>query len=209
MVFISAIEPLPGPYRRLRLVLDTGEDIVVPARVAGALGLAAGQRHSMPCLLEALARESTTFAMETAVSFLASRSRTVQEVRRRLIRAGYPAEAVESVVARLLDLHYLDDDDYAERFVQERRRARPLGRRGLASELRRHGIDARIVEEATSGIPPGDERAAALQVARDRLARTSEPDPRKRRQRLAGLLQRRGFDWETISSVLTEVLGED
>jgi regulatory protein len=208
-VFIAAIESLPGPYRRLRLVLDTDEAFVVPARVAGALGLAVGQRHSPASLADAVSRESAVFAMETAVAFLASRSRTEQEVRRRLLRGGYPEDVTEGVVSRLVELGYLNDADYAQRFVEDRLRSRPLGRRGLAGELRRHGVDAQTVDEATSAIAPGDERAAALELARHRLSRASEPDPRKRRQRLAALLQRRGFDWDTISSVLDEVLGED
>lgn len=206
-VVIVALEPVGGPYRRVSIALDNDERLVIPARVALALGLTEGQRHARASLLERIAQESGVAGMEAALAFLASRSRTEQEVRRRLSRGGYGDDAIDDVVARLYGLEYLNDADFAERFVQGRLKAHPMGRRGIAWELRRYGVDAGTVEEATARVDDQDERAAALELVRSRLSRTSEPDERKLRQRIAAVLQRRGFAWDTISSVLDEALG--
>ncbi len=79
--------------------------------------------------------------MEAAATFLAVRSRSVQETRRRLTQLGYRAELVEDVIKRLLAMHYLDDETFARAWVESRDRARPRGEMALRRELSLKGIE--------------------------------------------------------------------
>jgi regulatory protein len=159
--------------------------------------------------------------LEAAARFLETRSRSVAEVRRRLMSAGYRSELVDGAIARLLDLGVLDDEAFARAWVESRDRARPRGERAIRDELRLKGVDRTtvdlVLEERREAVSPTDEadpdgvgspdRAAAERLIRKQsraLARVT--DPRQRRQRAYALLARNGFDPETCREVAASVV---
>src|SRR5213082_1809123 len=85
---------------------------------------------------------------------LAARSRTEAELRQALISRQYPPADVETAVARVRELGYLDDGEVA------RARARSLLGRGAAP-----GLAARRLE--AQGIAPAQARTAAFGEAGD------------------------------------------
>jgi SOS response regulatory protein OraA/RecX len=170
--------------------------------------------------------------MEAAAAFLLARPRSVAETARRLRHLGYPDTLVETVLARLAEMSYLDDEAFARGWVESRDRARPRGADALRRELALKGISREVVDrvlseraEPASSLgpnpqendvePPSDpDRAAAERLlARRSAALDRESDPRKRRQRAYALLARNGFDPETCREVsalvATRANGED
>jgi SOS response regulatory protein OraA/RecX len=177
-----------------------------------------------------------TDVLDAAARFLEARSRSVAEVRRRLVTAGYQSELVELAISRLVQQGYLDDDAFARAWVESRDRARPRGERALRTELIQKGIARETIEtvlaeraagsgqragsrwpgggssESDSGSAdegPGlsaDEVAARRLIERNRRALLREDDPRKRRQRAYALLARNGFDPETSRTVAASVV---
>ncbi len=164
--------------------------------------------------------------LEAAARFLEARPRSVAETRRRLLDAGYPPSLVETALARLQDLGYLDDAAFARAWVESRDRAHPRGEAALRRELARKGVSDELIAAvlaarsapgdgpgqlrrpppATSPAVLGDDADAA--AARRLLERRSrvllrELDPRKRRQRAYALLARQGFDPETCRSAVS------
>ncbi len=147
--------------------------------------------------------------LEAAARFLEARSRSVAEVRRRLGRAGYRSELIESAIVRLGELGMLDDEAFGRAWVESRARARPRGEIALRRELNLKGIDRAIVndllEERREAVGPDGEPAdtspdlagARTLIARHQRALARVSDPRRRRQRAYALLARHGFDPET------------
>jgi regulatory protein len=86
-------------------------------------------------------------ALEAALKLLAARSRTEAELRKALISRAYPSTEVETVVARVRELGYLDDSEVA------RSRARSLLGRGAAPRLAVGRLEAQ-------GIAPAEARSA-------------------------------------------------
>jgi regulatory protein len=144
--------------------------------------------------------------MEAAAAFLAVRSRSVDETRKRLVHLGYPPAIVERVLERLVEIGYLDDLDFARTWVESRDRARPRGAVALRRELGRKGVPDDVIaevladraqaaasaEQADGGGDP--DRAAALQLIERRASTLRrETDPRRRRQKAYALLARNGF----------------
>jgi regulatory protein len=169
--------------------------------------------------------------LDAAARFLEARSRSVAEVRRRLVTAGYRPELVDEAVSRLVQQGYLDDEAFARAWVESRDRARPRGERALRLELIQKGIaretiDA-VIDEREAGNRQGgsptetdgesveeqglsaDEAAARRLIERNRRALLRETDPRKRRQRAYALLARSGFDPETSRTVAASVADLD
>jgi regulatory protein len=143
--------------------------------------------------------------MEAAAAFLAVRPRSEAETRRRLLKLGYPEALVEEVIIRLIEISYLDDEQFARAWVESRDRARPRGANALRRELALKGVSRQVIdavleerEASTAAMGVDTERGAALALlARRRSALDRVPDPVKRRQRAYALLARNGFDPET------------
>lgn len=182
-----------------------------------------GRRRSRETRAEGRARraevDDPAVVLDAAARFLEARPRSVAEVRRRLVDAGYRPDLVDGAVERLLDLGMLDDAAFATAWVESRDRARPRGARALRDELRRKGIAPEVVEgalaerEAAVGADAGtgaeamapspgeratsaisDRGAADRLLARRGAAVLREPDPRRRAAKAYALLARNGFD---------------
>ncbi|HEV8291294.1 MAG TPA: RecX family transcriptional regulator, partial [Tepidisphaeraceae bacterium] len=54
-----------------------------------------------------------------------------------------------------------------------------------------------------------DNVAEARKLAQKQAARLKKLDPQVARRRLVGMLQRRGFDYDSIKPVIEEVIGRD
>lgn len=166
--------------------------------------------------------DDLTVILDAALRLLEARQRSVAEVRRRLIGAGYRAELVEGAIGRLLELGILDDAAFATAWVASRDRAHPRGARALRSELFQKGLSAEVIASVLearddrqeganepSHEDPGsaDEEAARRLVARHARALARVVDPRKRRQRAYALLARHGFDPEIAGRVAADISG--
>ena len=171
--------------------------------------------------------------MEAAAQFLAVRSRSVAETRRRLLHLGYGEAVTDEVLDRLGRMGYLDDQAFARAWLESRDRSRPRGETALRQELVRKGLDDAVVRSALSDraagridpvlgralhvaqvddpdaeAPRAVDRAAARRLLDRKAASFSrEPDPRKRRQKAYALLARNGFDPGTCRDLSLQVLG--
>ena len=157
--------------------------------------------------------------LEAAARFLEPRARSVTEVRRRLVSAGYQPDLVEAAIERLTELGLLDDDAFARAWVESRDRARPRGERAIRQELALKGIDRLTVDlvlgerrDAVAGksahdpdAASPDEAAAERLLAKHARNLARVADPRLRRQRAYALLARNGFDPEICRAVAAAV----
>lgn len=154
-----------------------------------------------------LRQDETKKAIASALNLIAYRSRAAGELATKLREKGFSPEAVDAAVARMGELGYLDDRDFADRWVESRQSSRPRSARMLKQELRHKGVDREIIESAIedAGI---DEYADALELARKRTTTLADLDPAVRERRLTGYLARRGYGFDIIRRVLEALENE-
>lgn len=87
-------------------------------------------------------------AREHALALLARRPRARRELSDRLRKKDIPAPVAAEVLDGLEATGLLNDGEFARAFVRDRLRFRPRGRRALATELRRKGVAADLVDAA-------------------------------------------------------------
>lgn len=167
--------------------------------------------------------------LAAGLRFLEARSRSVEEVRRRLTDAGYRPELVAGVLDRLAAIGLLDDDLFARGWIESRDRARPRGEAALRRELSQRGVGREVISDALAerrdeaaalaivwaadgdvGDDEGfrgsaDETAARHLIERRQRDFDRIDDPRKRQQRAYALLARNGFDPEVCRTVAASV----
>src|SRR5215210_4381869 len=98
------------------------------------------------------------------------RDRTVTELGAMLLGKRVEPAIADQVVTELLELGYLDDAVYAERFAADRRRLDGWGSERIARRLRELGVDRELIDAAVAAQDPEEEMAAALELLRRRGA---------------------------------------
>ncbi|WP_322747867.1 MULTISPECIES: regulatory protein RecX [unclassified Frankia] len=145
-------------------------------------------------------------AREICLRQLEARPRSRAELAATLDRRGVDPETAEIVLNRLVAVGLVDDKAFAAALVSSARVNRGLGRRGLAHELRRRGVDPEISSVALQAVDGQDEEATARTLVRRRLATMDDVPAQVRARRLAALLDRRGYPSDLVMRVVTEEL---
>lgn len=175
------------------------------AGTAAERGLSEGATLSREELDEARVAGERPLAMSRALNVLGYRARSTREMRERLRRAGYAGETVDQVIARLEELGYLDDEEFARELACSE--ARKYGPRRIYGDLRRAGIDEEaareVIEEEFAG---RSEHEAAREAARRRYNTGEGSDAQVRR--VYGFLTRRGYSASICAEIAREYRGE-
>ncbi|MBU0495411.1 MAG: RecX family transcriptional regulator [Chloroflexi bacterium] len=201
---ITALERQKKNPRRVNVYLDGHFALGLDGVLAAELRV--GQPLTEADLDRLAARDTVERAQARAVDFLARRPRSEAEVRQRLSQKGFAPVAIDQVLDRLRELNLVDDLAFARFWVENRLAFRPRGARGLEYELRQKGVAPAIIQQVLDDVP-GDEATRAYRVARsraERLAASAAPRPDFQRK-LGGLLQRRGFDYESAREAIDQL----
>lgn len=135
--------------------------------------------------------------------------RTRAQLADALRRKGVADEVAEAVLGRFADVGLIDDEAFAQAWVQSRHTGRGLARRALAAELRQRGVADETVKDAMEGLGPEQEERTARELVGRKLGGTRRLDPDKRMRRLVGMLARKGYSPGLAYRVVKEALAEE
>ena len=147
-------------------------------------------------------------AFDYALKVLQRRLHSRSELQRKLAKREYAAGTIEEVLNDLERLGYVDDARFAKTKAQSAAEYKHHGQRRAMIELRKAGVTDATARKAVEDVyDPRDNLATARMLAQKQGPRLKKLEPQVARRRLAGMLLRRGFDYETIRPVIDEVLG--
>ena len=200
MGIITKIESLPWIKRRVAVYVDGEKQGVVSASLIRERGLAEGASLSEEDWQRLIEAEIAP-ALDLSLYYLGLKSRTRHEMEAYLKRRQYAPEVIAAVMDKLKDYGFIDDEQLSQRAVDTLSRQR-LGRGAIERKLRQRGVDKDLAREALNAYQPEDENENARELARTLWERYREAEPRKRWQKTAAALARRGFSWDSIQSAL-------
>ncbi|MEV4001454.1 regulatory protein RecX [Actinomadura sp. NPDC049753] len=148
-------------------------------------------------------------AREICLRLLSASPRTRAQLAEALQRKQIPDDVAERVLGRFTDVGLIDDEAFAQAWVQSRHTGRGLGKRALAAELRRRGVPNETVNDAVETLDPDQEEQTARALVARRLPSTRGTDPAKRMRRLVGMLARKGYSPALSYRVVKEALAEE
>ena len=185
---------------RVRIFVDGEFWAELDSGVAVKHGLFEGAVLSQASLAEARVAGERSLAMNRALSLLGYRARAKGELRERLGRAGYSGETVAVVIARLEELGYLDDEEFARSLAREDAHKK-YGPRRILGDLRRAGVDEEVAREAVDeAFVECSEYLTALAIARRRYNKEEKGSDTQAR-RVYGFLMRRGYSADVCVEV--------
>ncbi len=143
--------------------------------------------------------------LEYAVKSLASRMKSVRDLRRLMAQRAEPgdegARAMDAVVAKLKELGYLSDERFAADYTRLRQENEKFGRRRVQQGLMQKGVASATVNEAVGkAYEEVDETALARAYAERKRMR--KPENEKETARALRRLMAAGFSSKAIWAVL-------
>lgn len=145
---------------RTRVTFDYDNAMVLSNKEIAAYGLKE-ELEVDASLYAQILEELRGAALVRAGNLLKGLDYTAQGLRDKLLRAGYPMEAVEDVVNRLIDAGYLNDRRYAEGYLRLHLADRSLAR--IRRDLAQKGIDRDLLAEVLCAYEEENEGGAAAQ----------------------------------------------
>jgi len=143
--------------------------------------------------------DESEMAFEKAVKFISYRPRSEKEVRQNLKKKEIKAGLIDEAVQRLKRAGLLNDEQFAQMWVESRSHSKPKGARALKIELRQKGVPREAVDAAVAGT---NDEEVARRLAASRAPRLKKLPKIEFRRKLGSYLARRGINYEIISEVV-------
>lgn len=161
--------------------------------------LAAGQELTEQQVREFKQLSSDDKLYNLLLRYVALRPRTKWEIETYLQRKKASPPLTEQLLSKLSNIDIIDDEKFAQSFVNDRRLLRPASRRKLILELRKKHVASETIEKVVSS-DSEDEQAALQTIIGQKRRQTRYQDDLKLMQYLA----RQGFNYNDIKSALQE-----
>lgn len=157
------------------------------------------------------ANEERRRTFDRAVKLLATKPRSVAELRERLIRGrGVDMAIVEEVISRLSEYGYLDDERFAFSYASLKVKQRPIGRRRLAQDLKMKKVQASVADEALELVYAETREEDLIdQAIEKRLRIRGQPKNRVEAKSLFDHLLRLGFEFDLVSERVRSLVNDD
>ena len=200
MPTVAALEFKQGKQERVRLFLDN--EIVLELPLILAARMHRGQNLSDADVQRLIDECAVANAFDKAVGLLSRRQRSCEEIRRHLARTGFADDVIAAAVEKLQDQRFVDDHAFARFWIENREAFKPMSPRAIAHELYQKGVERNVFEPLLKDI---DAEAAAFRAAQKQIWRYRGQSRLDFRSNLNGMLRRRGFDFDTISLVISRL----
>lgn len=141
--------------------------------------------------------ENTRKFMDYALRLLALRDVFSGDLTRKLREKGASEEEIETIVSKLLDLKYLDDERVLKNFAREVA-SRGKGVNYLRQKLYEKGCADLLKSVDLSGFYSREEEVSAAVAL---IGKLGENDPQKLQRKLAS----RGFSYSAISEAMGKI----
>ncbi len=146
---------------------------------------------------------------ERAVKLLAAKPRSIAELRERLLK-GANEEVVNTVISRLQEYGYLDDERFAFSYASYKVKQRPVGRRRLERDLKFKKVETGIANEALEMVYAATPEEQLIdQAIAKRLRIRGKPKNRAEAKSLFDHLLRQGFEFDLVSDKIRSLTTDD
>ena len=148
--------------------------------------------------------ETKNLALKFAIKLLTLRRRSVFEIKTRLQKKGYESDIIEQVIKELNSFKYLDDEAFAESYINDRMNFRPCGRFIIKKELKERGVEENIIErkiEELISVEQEIESAGKLAMQKSKSI-SGKIEKNKVIQKVKAYLQSKGFSFDVINQAV-------
>lgn len=134
------------------------------------------------------------------LDLLSRRPRSRWEIEDYLKRKSYDSKEMAKIIIRLEGKGYIDDLNFAKRWVENRRLLKFTSKRKLQMELKQKRVAGDIIEKVLD-----EDEADEHKILSELIGRKRQQSRYKDDQKLIAYLARQGFNYGDIKSVMDEL----
>jgi len=200
---ITALKIQKKNPQRVNVYLD-GEFAFGLSRIVAAW-LHTGQNLDDAKIGELLENDRYEVAYQRAIKYIGFRERSEYEVRQYLRKLKLSDQTSDAILTRLVHAGLINDQRFAQMWVDNRAEHHPRSQRALAFELRQHGISDKTIEATLDSF---NEEENAYKAAKKQSLKYLGLEWRDFRNRIFTYLARNGFNSEVITPIINKVWDE-
>ena len=139
---------------------------------------------------------------KTAFSFLGYKPRTEKELKKKLKEKKISEQNIEKTLNTLKEFKFLDDNQYAKMFLEEKLNYKPAGKRLISMKLAEKGIKKEVIENVISSqYSEEKEKKKAKELLAKYIKKVKAKSDIDKKQKCYRYLLSKGFDFDIIKEV--------
>jgi regulatory protein len=203
---ITKIAPQKKNSRRYSLM--SGDEFIIGVADETLLefNIHPGMHISEEMLTQVKEKENIVAVKEQAWRYLARREHSTKELRDKLLRKNLHLGIIKDIIEDLTEKDYLNDARFARQLMAEEINFKKNGPRLIKGNLLKKGIESGFIDELLADFYSEENQTDNCQyLARKKLKSLARMEPGKQKKSLADYLNRKGYTWEVISHILSEL----
>ncbi|MFV9754615.1 recombination regulator RecX [Lactobacillus gasseri] len=190
---------------RYNIFIDNEYAFSVSERTLAERRLLKGTELSNEDIEEIKKAEADSHAIQLAMSYLSYQPRSVYEVLEYLNKHEISQDASQAAVQNLIELNYLNDNNFARLFIKNNLRVGKDGPRTVDRKLKQKGLAADVIQEALYEIEDEEWVDAGLRVVHSLIHQAGKLSYKEIKQKALTKLRAHGFDQELSELVLDQL----
>ena len=199
MSLITDIKQAKGNKKRVHIYIDDEFVCSVDDFTAFKNKLRVGREITRHELEEIVTESEQSSGFERVVDLISRTPKTEKQVRDYLREKGYMPKTISCIVNKLKDYRYIDDQRYAEMYIENY--INRYGKRKIEQNLILRGIDKETIAECLEDNQ--DQSEVVLNFA-TKFMKNREPT-RENFEKLCRHLAGKGFEWSEISPAISKL----
>lgn len=147
-------------------------------------------------------------AQKKISSFCAYQERCQMEVRNRLEEWGLVPADADTIISKLLEQDFLNEQRFADSFVRGKFGLKKWGKVRIRQELKMRELPNSLIQEALDAIDGADYQETLRFLADRKWKLTREPDVYKKKAKVTRFLVFRGFEPDLIREEIESLANE-
>ena len=172
-------------------------------------GIGKGKEYSEKELHEIQRYEQVSLCLQQSYRYLQRRAHLKNELRTKLRQKKYPNDIIDQALEILGQKKYLDDAAFIGQFIKDALSLKKMGPLLIKQKLFAKGADRQLVEEILSASYAQNQQTRNALSLAQKKKRSLSGDSAKLKQKLFAFLKQKGYETDTILTVLAEVNRED
>jgi regulatory protein len=188
-----------------KVSLSNGEELEISIDLVNKYYLSKGKVLDDSILKNIIAEQRIYDIKKSALAYASYKPRTVKQVKTKLRDKEYNNDEIDIAIKFLFNFNLLDDEKFAFNFLKDFLVRKSAGKSKIKMELYRRGVPDYIIEDTIHNhFPENNSLDLARKSAEKKLRMLQNKPPEKQKNSLASYLQRNGYDWDIIKTILNE-----
>ncbi len=201
MVKITKIK-LQKNQKRVNVYTDGKYLLALPIEVVAKENLKVGQEISNKEIEDLSFDNDYHRFLNTVYNLISRRPRAKAEIEKYLHGKHASAGVSQKIIEKLEDNNYLNDEEFARWWLEQRQTFRQKGKLALKAELRQKGVDEEIIRTVLEA--EVNEVSLAQKALQKKIPIFGNLPKREQHRKMFAFLAQKGFSYETIKTVLDE-----